>query len=96
MNRPATKPKPENTPRRDGCGFVIATSLFTCLFLIINGVALTAVLPLLFAGGNSGSPERTKLLQMLLFIGPVALIFVEWSAIDFLTRRLLRGRGDKR
>ena len=86
MTKPA---KARSHARRDGCGFLIGTSVFTCLFLIINGVVLTTLYQWLYPGGPPDSTQEAKVVQILLFIGPVLLLFVEWSVIDLLVQRWL-------
>ncbi len=73
--------------RRDGCGFTIATAVFTCLFLVINGIALTASYGVLAEYGP-GLLQRDKVKQLILFVGPVLLVFVEWTIVDWLGRWL--------
>ena len=78
-----------NRTRRDGCGFTIATSVFTCLFLVINGIALTASYGMLAEFGP-GIMQRDKVKQLILFVVPVLLLFIEWTVIDWLGRWLFQ------
>jgi hypothetical protein len=89
MSQPA---KTRLHARRDGCGFLIGTSVFTCLFLVINGVVLTGVYQIFYPGGPPDSSHEARFVQILLFIGPVLLLFVQWTLIDLLTERWHRKR----
>ncbi len=69
-------------PRRDGCGFVLLTFVFSCFFLLLNSALISKVMP---------PPEvapallaRPQVVQALLFVGPVLLIFVEWWLVDLV------------
>lgn len=81
---------------RDGCGFALGTSLFTCLLLVLNGVFVTAVYQWAFPEGVPNSIQRIKFVQVFLFIGPVILLFVEWTLLDFGLRRILFARREKK
>lgn len=83
---PATTPR----TRRDGCGFVIATTVFTCLFLVINGIVLTSSYGMLAEFGPDFL-QKEKIKQLILFMGPVAMIFAEWSIIDWLAHKVFGG-----
>ena len=87
MSQPA---KTRSQASRDGCGFLIGTSVFTCLFLVINGVVLTGVYQILYPGGPPESTHEARFVQMLLFIGPVLLLFVQWTLIDLVSERWYR------
>jgi hypothetical protein len=84
------------TPARgDGCGFYIATIIFTSLMLILNGVVAMAVYKGVYPE-PPGSVQQIKVIQMFLFVGPVLLLFVEWTLFDFVLKRIwLRRRSGK-
>lgn len=67
--------------RRDGCGFLILTCLFSCLFLVLNSVMVVRMYPLLATLGPAILRHR-GVEQMMMFVGPVLLIFVEWWLVD--------------
>lgn len=72
---------------RDGCGFLIATCLFTCCFLVINGMLVVTFYAWLAPLG----PEflrNPKTAQAVLFAAPVLLLLVEWWVADYLVDRL--------
>lgn len=70
-------------PRRDGCGFVLLTFLFSCLFLVLNSVLIGKFAPPLLDAGPA-LLRRAGLVQAVLFAGPVVLIFVEWWLVDLV------------
>ncbi len=67
--------------RRDGCGFLVLTCLFSCLFLVLNSVMVVRMYPVLAALGP-GVLRHRGVEQMMMFVGPVLLIFVEWWLVD--------------
>jgi hypothetical protein len=72
--------------RQKGCGMLVGMCLLTCVFLVINRVIVAWLYTVLVPP----SLDEVKLQTFLLFVGPVALIFVEWWLIDLLVERLLR------
>lgn len=94
--RPADKAKtPPPRTRRDGCGFALGTSVFTCVLLILNGVLVTAIYQWAFPTGAPHSLQRLKFAQVVMFVGPVLLLFLEWTLFDFGIRRILLARRGK-
>lgn len=82
--------------RRDGCGFLVLTCLFSCLFLVLNSIMVVRMYPLLATLGPAVLRNR-GVEQMMMFAGPVLLIFVEWWLVDTIVDglgyfRLRRGR----
>jgi hypothetical protein len=66
---------------RLGCGFLCVSAVLTCILLAINGLIVmnlvNAILPTL--------PEdmrQDRLAQAVVFLGPLALLVVEWWACD--------------
>ncbi len=88
------KPTPPRT-RRDGCGFALGTSVFTCLLLILNGILVTAIYQWSYPDGPPTSLQKVKFVQVFLFVGPVLLLFLEWTLFDFGIRRILMARRAK-
>jgi hypothetical protein len=87
---------PPDRPRREGCAFTIVTGLLTCVLLVVNGAVAMVVLQFLLPRWfQAASPERMKFLQLLLFVVPVLMIFVEWTAIDYLSQWIM-GRFKRR
>jgi hypothetical protein len=72
--------------RRRGCGMLIGMCLLTCVFLVVNRI----IVAWLYTVAVPPSLDEVKLQTFLLFVGPVALIFVEWWIIDFVVERLSR------
>ena len=75
------------SPRRDGCGFLILTAVFTGIFLVINGGLFSGLYGLWRVIG----PEifsQPKVAQFCMFIGPVVLLVLEWWLVDLLVETL--------
>ena len=74
--------------RRDGCGFVVLTCFFSCFFLILNSVLLREFYPRLAQAGPT-MLQHPRVIQAVMFVGPVGLMFLEWwlvdLVVDFLT-----------
>lgn len=70
-------------PRRDGCGFVLLTFLFSCLFLVLNSALISRFVPPLLETGPAFL-ARPGVVQATLFTGPVILVFVEWWLVDLV------------
>jgi hypothetical protein len=88
--------------RRDGCGFLVLTCLFSCFFLVLNSALVVRFYPMLAWAGPSFL-RNTRIEQMMMFIGPVLLIVVEWWLVDLIVDLLSplsnwreRGGGDSR
>jgi hypothetical protein len=81
--------------RADGCGFAIGTIVFTCAMLVLNGILVTAVYQWLYRNGAPTTPQHVKTVQLLLFVCPVVLLFVEWTLLDFGLRRIVFSRKEK-
>lgn len=80
--------------RRDGCGFLILTCMFTCFFLVLNSALVAKVYPpLAQLGPDFFSHPRVK--QIIMFVGPVALVFVEWWFVDLVVDMLTPKRRTK-
>ena len=65
---------------------LIGMCLLTCVFLVVNRI----IVAWLYTVMVPPSLDEVKLQTFLLFVGPVALIFVEWWIIDFIVERLTR------
>jgi hypothetical protein len=78
MPRHAAPPKPQS---RLGCGFLLVSTMLTCILLGINGLivmnVVTAVMPLL-----SEAMQNRRIAQAIVFLGPVLLLFIEWWVCD--------------
>lgn len=71
-----------NTPKpRLGCGFLCVSALLTCVLLAINGLIVmnlvNAVLPIL-----PSDLKDHRVDQAIVFLGPMALLILEWWACD--------------
>lgn len=76
---PFKSPSPARA--RLGCGFLCVSAVLTCVLLAINGLIVmnlvNAVLPTL--------PEemrQDRVAQAVVFLGPLALLVIEWWACD--------------
>ena len=72
-------------PRRDGCGFVLLTFLFSCFFLVLNSALISRFIPPLMETGPAFL-ARPGAVQATLFTGPVILVFVEWWLVDLVVQ----------
>jgi hypothetical protein len=79
-------------PNRDGCGFLLLTCVFTCFFLILNVFAVSWFYPVLAALGPAWLKWQ-RVEQVILFMAPVLLIFLEWWCVDLIVDLLTPGRG---
>ena len=85
--------RPQRAP--SGCGIILLIAVATCVLLVLNGYLVSGLLAQL---GDS-LPEMLrspKVLQTILFIGPVLLLVLEWKLTLALLRRLdelWRGRS---
>lgn len=69
-------------PSREGCGFLALTCVFSCFFLILNCALVARFYPELAAFFPRWMHEP-KIEQMIKFMAPVLLIFVQWWVVDF-------------
>jgi len=57
--------------------------VFTCFFLVLNSALVAKAYPALAQlGPDLLSHPRVK--QIMMFVGPVALVFVEWWLVDLV------------
>jgi hypothetical protein len=83
-----TKPTTTPTKARLGCGFLCVSAVLTCVLLAINGLIVmnlvNAILPTL-----PEEMQQHRVAQAVVFLGPLALLVIEWwacdVAIDWLT-----------
>jgi hypothetical protein len=76
---------------RDGCGFLLASCIVTCCFLVIN--ALLVHTCYYWMAPLAPPVVRTaKVAQFIMFVGPVLLVIVEWWIFDWFVDRLSRER----
>ena len=69
--------------RRDGCGFVVLTCFFSCFFLVLNSVLLREFYLQLAQAGPT-MLQHPRVIQAVMFIGPVVLMFMEWWLVDLV------------
>jgi hypothetical protein len=79
-----------------GCGFLLVSALLTCVLLAINGLIVmnlvNAIMPTLPVEWN-----QPRVAQAIVFLGPLALLVIEWWICDFTLDWLqpLRRSSDK-
>lgn len=81
-------------PSREGCGFLALTCVFTCFFLILNCALVARFYPEVAAYFPHWM-HQPKVEQMLKFLAPVLLIFLQWWVVD-LAADLLAPAGHVR
>jgi len=74
---------------RSGCMMIFASALVSCVLLFLNGGMTMA---LINAAGERGHNWVTndRITQFLVLFGPVLLLVIQWSMIDYLRSRLQR------
>ena len=72
-----------------GCAIGIASALFTCLLLYVNGSLVLAVISALNRAGANWLDDSRKQ-QCFLFLAPVLMVVVEWMMIDYVRTRFVR------
>jgi len=77
--------------RREGCGFLLFTCIVTCILLVLNSVLIIQFYPLLVVGGR-GLLHHPRVVQMIMYIGPVILVFFEWWLVDLVIDLILPDR----
>jgi hypothetical protein len=76
---------------RDGCGFLLASCIITCCFLVINALLVHSCYYWL-APFAPPVVRTAKVAQFIMFVGPVLLVIVEWWIFDWFVDRLSRER----
>src|SRR5438270_8793473 len=77
---------------RIGCGFLVVSTLLTCVLLGINGLIVLNV----YHASRAGLPEtfrRPQVEQAFVFLGPVLLLLIEWWICDVTIDWLQPRRG---
>lgn len=75
----------------DGCGYLVMTCFITCCFLVLNCVLLR-VGYLALAPIGPEFLRNPKIVQGLLFLGPLAMMFIQWWLVDRLRGAFVAGR----
>lgn len=68
----------------DGCGYLIATSVVTCCFLVMNGLLVSAA----YLYAKSLGPtwlQNSHIEQLVNFVVPVLMLILEWRLVDALS-----------
>jgi hypothetical protein len=61
----------------------VLTCFFSCFFLVLNSVLLRELYPRLAQAGPT-MLRNPRAVQAVMFIGPVALMFLEWWLVDLV------------
>lgn len=72
-----------------GCLFAGTSTAMTCMLLFINGSMVTAVYSAVAETGPA-IMQDPRLLQFVLFVGPVLLVVAQWVMIDYVVSRMRR------
>ena len=67
------------------CGFALASALFGCLLLVLNGGVVAAIYFAIAENGPQWMRNRS-LSQFALYVGPVLLLILQWTMIDWVGR----------
>jgi hypothetical protein len=75
--------------RRDGCGYVVLTCVFSCIFLVINAALVNSFCawlevrnPRLFGKGYLTVDPGAVATHAVLVVLPVLMVFAEWWLFD--------------
>jgi hypothetical protein len=80
--------KPRRTTQRAGCLFVVLWVVIASFLLVANAVVVSFVLGLILPlCPDSWSQPRN--VQAFLFLGPIALLVIQWWSYDVLTDWIL-------
>lgn len=72
-----------------GCLFAATSTVVTCMLLFINGSMVTAIYSAVAETGPAVMHDP-RLIQFVLFVGPVLLVVAQWVMIDYVLSRLRR------
>lgn len=72
-----------------GCVLIFASAMLSCILLFLNGGVTMA---LINAVGERGYNwvNNDRITQFLVLFGPVLLLVMQWTMIDYLRTRLQR------
>jgi len=72
-----------------GCMLIFTSAILSCVFLFLNGGVTMA---LINAAGERGYNwvNDDRITQFLVLVGPVLLLIIQWTMIDYLRSRLQR------
>ncbi len=72
---------------RDGCGYLVLTCFFSCIFLIINAALVNSICSWVEVW-TPRFTSRDHFAQLVLFVAPVVMVFAEWWLFDLLVAAL--------
>ena len=62
---------------------MVLTCVFSCLFLVLNSALINTAYPQ-FAENGPDFLRHPRVIQAVMFIGPVAMVFLEWWLADLV------------
>jgi hypothetical protein len=87
--------KPIGNGQWSGCGFGLLTAAIAVGLLTINGAVVAGI----YYGLSDLYPAPMQNLafgQLVIFLGAVALLFLQWTMLDYVVDRFRRPRHDGR
>jgi len=72
-----------------GCLAIFASALVSCVLLFLNGGVTMALITAVGERGYTWVADD-RITQFLVLIGPVLLLIIQWTMIDYLRSRFLR------
>jgi hypothetical protein len=81
-----------NRATASGCTTIMLYALLSCLFLFLNGGLTMALINALGERGHIWVNDD-RITQFVVLIGPVFLLIIQWSMIDYLKTHLQRRRA---
>ena len=78
-----------HTPALRGCLILGATLFIASLLFVVNGVVIGMVYAQISPNGPPWLREA-KVAQILMFVGPIVLLVVQWWIFDFVSDRVAR------
>ncbi|MEQ8788982.1 MAG: hypothetical protein RIC55_21905 [Pirellulaceae bacterium] len=68
----------------DGCGYLLASCVVTCCFLVMNGL-LTSAFYLYAKSLGPDWLQNVRVEQLVNFVAPVLMLILEWRLVDMFS-----------
>lgn len=72
-----------------GCVLIFASAMLSCILLFLNGGVTMALINAIGERGYNWV-NNDRITQFLVLFGPVLLLVMQWTMIDYLRTRLQR------
>ncbi len=72
-----------------GCALIFASAILSCILLFLNGGLTMALINAIGERGYTWVGDD-RITQFLVLVGPVLLLVIQWSMIDYLRTHLQR------